>query len=137
MKGSCLCGAVAYKVDRLDTPILHCHCATYRKAHAVPIAPTAGVCRRRFRWLEGEEKLSFYETLPGKRRYFCSVCGSHLVSSRASQDYVVLSVTTLKQSPHAVAQAYIWTSHGVPWLEYGESGPSYPSLPPPDGQLRR
>src|SRR5215210_6946818 len=134
MKGSCLCGAVAYEVDRLDMPILHCHCTTCRKAHAAPFAPTAGVYREHFRWLRGEEKLSFYESSPGKHRYFCSVCGSHLVASRASQAHVVLRVVTLDENPHASSQAHIWTSHDVPWLEYGETVLSYPSLTPPDGR---
>ena len=132
MKGSCLCGAVAYEVDRLDMPILHCHCAICRKAHVASFAPTAGVDRVYFRGLEGKEKVSFYES-PGKRRYSCLVCGSHLIASRASQAHVVLRVATLDENPHAVAQAHIWTSHEVPWLEYGETVPSYPSLPPPDG----
>lgn len=135
MKGSCLCEAVAYEVDRLDMPILHSHSATCRKAHAAPFAPTAGVDRGHFRWLEGEEKLSFYESSPGKSRCFCSVCGSHLVASRASQAHVVLRVATLDENPHTAAQAHIWTSHEVPWLEYGETVPSYPSLPLPDGHL--
>ena len=133
MKGSCLCGAVVYEVDRLDMPILHCHCATCRKAHVAPFAPTAGVDKEHFRWLEGEERLSFYESSPGKRRYFCSVCGSHLVASRASQAHVVLRVATLDDDPRVGDPlAHIWTSHDVAWLEYGQPVPSYPSLPPSD-----
>jgi hypothetical protein len=133
MKGSCLCGAVAYEIHRLDMPVVHCRCATCRKAHAAPFAPTAGVDRGHFRWLDGEEKLSFYESSHGKRRYFCSVCGSHFVASRASQAHVVLRVATLDENPHTGTQAHIWMSHEVPWLEYGETVPSYPSLLPLDG----
>ncbi|MCK9396122.1 MAG: GFA family protein [Methylobacter sp.] len=32
--------------------------------------------REHFRWLKGEEKLSSFESSPGKQRYFCSMCGS-------------------------------------------------------------
>lgn len=32
--GSCLGGAVAYKVDRIEGPVMHCHCNTCRKAYA-------------------------------------------------------------------------------------------------------
>jgi ADP-ribosyl-[dinitrogen reductase] hydrolase len=104
MRGSCLCGAIVYEVDRLDMPILHCHCTTCRKAHAALFAPIAGVYREHFRWLRGEEKLSSYESSPGKLRYFCSVCGSHLVASRATQPHVVLRIATLDEDPHVSAR---------------------------------
>ena len=132
MRGSCLCGAGVYEVDRLDMPILHCHCTTCRKAHSAPFAPTAGVHRKHFRWLAGEEKLSSYESSPGKLRRFCSMCGSHLVAERASQPHVVLRVATLDEDPHAQPRAHIWASHDVPWLGYGEAVPFYPSMPAPE-----
>ncbi|HVK94148.1 MAG TPA: GFA family protein [Noviherbaspirillum sp.] len=74
MKGSCLCKAVEYEIDRLDKPIGHCHCRTCRKAHAAAFATTAGVLREHFRWIRGQEKLSSFESSPGKLRRFCSIC---------------------------------------------------------------
>ena len=129
MRGSRLCGVVAYEVDRLDKPILHCHCATCRKAHSAPFAPTAGVLREHFRWISGEGKLSSYESSPGKLRRFCSVCGSHLVAEREGQPHVVLRVATLDEDPGSRPSAHIWTSHDVTWLGYGKAVPSYPSMP--------
>lgn len=69
-------------------------CRTCQKAHAAPFATTAGVLRTHFRWLQGEEKLSPFESSPGKLRYFCSVCGSHLVAERLSQPNVIVRVAT-------------------------------------------
>ena len=117
VRGSCLCGAIVYQLDRLNAPILHCHFTTCRKAHAAAFASTAGAEREHFRRLEGEEKVSFYESSPGKRRYFCSVCGSHLVASQDAQAHVVLRVATLDENPDAGSQAHIWMSHDVPYLE--------------------
>lgn len=90
MKGSCLCGAIEYEIDSIDMPVAHCHCRTCQKAHAAAFASTAGVMREHFRWLKGEEKLSFFESSPGKLRYFCSGCGSHLVAERVSQPHVIV-----------------------------------------------
>lgn len=70
MKGSCLCGAVEYEVDQLDMPIIHCHCRTCQKAHAAPFAVTAGVMRTHFRWLQGNDALASFESLPGQLRTF-------------------------------------------------------------------
>ena len=58
LKGSCLCQAVRYEVDRLDQLIGHCHCVSCRKAHAAAFNTYAGVDRPNFRWAAGAEKLS-------------------------------------------------------------------------------
>lgn len=114
--GSCLCKAVQYRVERLDMPIGHCHCQTCRKAHAAAYASTAGVMREHFQWTQGQERLSSYESSPGKLRHFCSVCGSHLLAERPAQPHVILRVATLDDDPGQTPQVHIWTSHDVPWL---------------------
>ncbi len=129
MKGSCLCGAIVYEIDRIDTPISHCHCRTCQKAHAAPFATTAGVLRVHFRWLKGEEKLTLFESSPGKLRRFCSVCGSHLVAERVGQPNLIVRLATLDENPHVAPQMHIWTSHDQPWLAY-ENRPDYPEWQP-------
>jgi len=129
MKGSCLCGAIAYEIDSIDTPIGHCHCRTCQKAHAAPFATTTGVLRAHFRWLQGEEKLSSFESSPGKLRHFCSVCGSHLVAERFGQPNLIVRVATLDENPSLSPQMHIWTSHDQPWLVY-ENIPAYPEWQP-------
>jgi ADP-ribosyl-[dinitrogen reductase] hydrolase len=125
MKGSCLCGAIEYEIDSIDMPVAHCHCRTCQKAHAAPFASTAGVMREHFRWLKGEDKLSAFESTPGKLRYFCSGCGSHLVAERENQPLVIVRIATLDENPDVTPQMHIWTSHDVPWLGY-EDIPGYP-----------
>lgn len=118
MRGSCLCGSIEYEIDMLDMPIAHCHCRTCRKAHAAAFASTAGVKRECFRWIRGQEKLSSYESSPGKLRHFCSVCGSHLVAERPAQPHVIVRVATLDDDPGVKPQGHIWTSHDASWLAY-------------------
>lgn len=118
LHGSCLCQAITYEVDQLDMPISHCHCHTCRKAHGAAFASTAGVMREHFRWLKGVEWLASYESSPGKRRHFCSQCGSHLMAERATQPHVIVRVATLDDDPAMTPQAHIWTAHDVPWLAY-------------------
>jgi len=125
MKGSCLCKAIEYEIDSIHMPIAHCHCRTCQKAHAAPFASTAGIMREHFRWLKGEDKLSSFESSPGKLRYFCSLCGSHLVAERVNQPHVIVRVVvTLDEDPGITPQMHIWTSHDVPWLGYG-GNPTY------------
>lgn len=123
MKGSCLCKAVEYEADQLDMPIIHCHCHTCQKSHAAPSAPSAGVLREHFRWLRGKDKLTAYESSPGKLRYFCSVCGSHIVAERPAQAHVIVRVATLDDTPNMTPAAHIWCSHDVTWMQDKEGIP--------------
>lgn len=130
MKGSCLCGTVQYEIDQLDGPIGHCHCRTCRKSNAAAFTSTAWVNRDHFRWLRGRERLSSFESSPGKQRRFCSVCGSHLVAEREGEPQLILRVATLDDDPGMRPVVHIWTSHDVPWLRYGNDLSSYPEWPP-------
>ena len=129
MKGSCLCGAIEYEIDSIDSPINHCHCRTCKKSHAAPFASTAGVMREHFRWIKGQDKLSAFESSPGKLRHFCSVCGSHLVAERLNQPHFIVRIATLDENPGTTPNAHIWTSHDTPWLAY-ENIPAYLEWPP-------
>lgn len=130
MKGSCLCKAVEYEINQLDMPIIHCHCQTCQKAHAAPLASNAGVLREHFRWIKGEDKLTAFESSPGKLRYFCSVCGSHMVAERPTQAHVIVRVATLDEDPGLRPVAHIWRSHDVAWLQDGEDVSIYEEWQP-------
>ncbi|WP_300651756.1 GFA family protein [Pseudomonas sp.] len=100
----------------MDKPIGHCHCLTCQKAHAAAFATTAGVLREDYRWLRGEEKLSSYQSSPGKLRHFCAICGSQLIAARTGQAHFIVRVASLDQDPGARPAKHIWTSHDRPWL---------------------
>jgi hypothetical protein len=130
MKGSCLCKTVEYEIDQLDMPVGHCHCLSCRKAHAAPFATNAGVLRTHFRWLKGQEALTAHESSPGKIRYFCSKCGSHLVAERPTQPHVIVRVATLDENPGVRPTVHVWRSHDAVWLQDDEFTKSYPEWQP-------
>ena len=125
LKGSCLCKAVRYEVDQLDAPITYCHCRTCQKAHAAAFASTAGVLREHFRWTAGEDKLTAYESSPGKLRRFYSICGSQVIAEHPVQPHIFLRVPTLDNDPGVAPRRHIWTSHDVPWLADDGDVPRY------------
>lgn len=129
-RGSCLCKAVQYEIDGLDGPIRHCHCATCRKAHAAAFNTGAIVARERFRLLKGEDKLSAFESSPGKLRRFCSVCGSHIVSEYKDRPNLVLRVATLDDDPGVRPSEHIWMSQAAPWLTDGDGVAFYEEWQP-------
>lgn len=124
--GSCLCKAVQYEVEVLDTPIGHCHCNTCRKACSSAYTSTARVARDKFRWICGAEKLTAYESTPGKVRRFCSVCGSEILAEWIDQPQLILRVASLDDDPGARPAVHIWTSHDVPWLQDEHALPRLP-----------
>jgi len=129
MRGSCHCGTVSYEVVRLDS-LGHCHCVTCRKTHSAAFATTGRVARENFRWLSGQDKLTAYESSSGKQRFFCSLCGCHVVASRSGQPFVILRAASLDEDPGLRPQRRIWRSHDAAWLFEDSEIPSYPEYPP-------
>jgi hypothetical protein len=130
MKGSCLCKAVEYEIKQLDAPIVHCSCNTCRKAHSAAFNTAAGVRPENFTWISGEEKLSAYESSPGKKRYFCSNCGSQLLAIKEGAPFYILRVASLDDAPLSKPAFRIWKSHEVSWLDYQSDIPEYSEWQP-------
>src|SRR5882762_8901240 len=70
LRGSCLCGGVRFEIEGLLMRSSHCHCRQCQKAFRT----RARVAAADFRFLVGEELVSFYESTPGTHRGFCKVC---------------------------------------------------------------
>ena len=130
MRGSCLCGEIEYEVSQLDSSIGHCSCRTCRKAHAAAFNTSASVAARNFRWLKGTQTLKAFESSPGKKRYFCASCGSHVVAQHAGSERLILRVATLDEDPGHTPERHIWASHEVPWLAYGPQVPAFEGWAP-------
>ena len=127
LTGSCLCGAVRYEIEGGISPMGHCHCRTCRKTHGAPFSTTARVPVAALTWRSGEEGLRAFESSPGKRRYFCGTCGSHVVARRDGQDEWILRLGCLDGDPGHRPRGHIWTSERATWYEIPEDGlPRFP-----------
>ncbi|NGN98891.1 GFA family protein [Grimontia sp. S25] len=130
MKGSCLCGAVQYEVKKLSSPITHCSCSACRKSNGAAFNTAAAVLPEDFQWLKGEEKVSQYESSPGTKRHFCSVCGSPLVKMKKGGAFHALRVASLDEDPGQIPELRIWKSDEVSWLSYEHDMPQYDEWQP-------
>jgi hypothetical protein len=72
--GSCLCGAVRYRVTGHMRPVIGCHCTQCRKTSGHHVAATSA--RRESIEVTGEVR--WYRSSDIARRGFCPVCGSNL-----------------------------------------------------------
>lgn len=126
LRGSCLCKAVQYEADALASPIGHCHCRTCQKSNASAYTTTARVDRASFRIVTGADRLTAYESTPGKLRRHCSVCGTEVLAEWLAQPQVILRVATLDDDPGVRPVVRIWTSDDVPWLVEDNDVPRLP-----------
>ena len=117
IRGSCLCGLVTYEADCDNGPIIHCHCQTCRKAHSAAFSSAMPIAYDAFKWTSGADVLNSYESSPGKKRYFCTGCGSQLIAERREANMILLRMgcvdTEITQKP----DAHIWRSDGAPWYD--------------------
>jgi hypothetical protein len=76
MKGSCLCGAVAFEVDKIPESYRACHCTACRKSggHYWSAFP---VDNADFRFTE-DRGLKWYRSSDWAERGFCKECGASL-----------------------------------------------------------
>jgi hypothetical protein len=124
-EGSCLCGSIRYATSGLG-PIGHCHCETCRKAHSAAFSTVARTSQAGFRWTRGEDALASYESTPGKRRFFCSRCGSQLAARWDDEDELILRLGCLDTDPGNMAVAHVWTADKAAWFEIGDNLPQVP-----------
>ena len=78
VRGSCLCGGVAFEVELPFRRANVCHCSRCRKHSGGAGLVQGRVLRERFRLVRGGELVRSFSPEGGKVKAFCSVCGSSL-----------------------------------------------------------
>ena len=122
--GSCLCGTVGFEVRAPIRRFHHCHCRTCRKAHATVYGSSALTDDCGFEITRGGSSIAEFQSSPGKTRYFCSNCGTH-VFARCDRDPddVILRIGALDGDLDFKAIGHIWVSHKPDWYDIGDDLP--------------
>lgn len=126
--GSCLCGAVRFKIEGAFERFYLCHCSHCRKdtgsAHAANLfSSTAKIV-----WLSGQEHVRTFN-LPKTRhtRCFCSICGSALPHS--STIMLIVPAGSLDTELAATADANIFTASRATWDHNLAAAPNFETFP--------
>ena len=123
---SCLCGGVKFRITGELEPIQVCHCMQCRKAQGTAFATNAPVARSAFQLDSGAELLTEYESSPGKKRAFCSRCGSPVYSRRDARPEVLRIRVGLLNEPLAVRPSvHFYTSHKANWWDIADDLPQF------------
>jgi hypothetical protein len=139
LQGSCLCGGVLFE---LTGPLLgpsNCHCSMCRKQHGAAFRSRARVSASDFRWLRGEDLVTFYESSPGTYRGFCRVCGSPVVNkfdarslsakvNAAATSMLGIALATLDSDPGVRPEAHIFVASKAPWFTITDDLPQFSEM---------
>lgn len=120
-QGSCLCGAVRYRIDFPTRFFAHCHCRSCRRAHGAPVVSWAGVTAPAFHLLAGEDTLRRYESSPRTFRSFCGRCGTSLFfTSERWEGEVHVAVATLDEPMDRPPMGHHLYEEHVDWFQVGD-----------------
>jgi len=98
-----------------------------RKAHGAAFRSRATVRAADFKFIQGEDALTFYESSPGNRRGFCRVCGSPILSKfDARPDYFGLPLGALDDDPGIRPKRHMHVASKAPWFTITDDLPQIP-----------
>jgi hypothetical protein len=128
LRGSCLCGAVAYVVPDAFEYALYCHCSNCRRATGAAAKPFAGIRSDRLSVTQGEDRMMRYGSADNHDAH-CGQCGSLLWSLVRDGTYVHVTLGTLIDSPSIRPSAHIFVGSKAPWDEIRDDLAQFQELP--------
>jgi hypothetical protein len=131
-RGSCLCGAVAFRLE--DDPIVarNCHCGRCRKARGAAHGSNLLVSIDGLRFTRGERELASYK-VPEARFYtqaFCRICGGKAPRVDAGRGFAIVPMGSLDDDPAIRPSEHIWVGSKAPWDDIHDDLPRYDEAPP-------
>ena len=126
-RGSCLCAAIRFEVDRFEPNTGHCHCSMCRKFHGAAYATIAEARCENFRWLAGEDLLKSYTAGNNTTRRFCATCGSSLTfsSPEADPELIEIALACFDDELPVKPDAHIFVASGASWAKPDDNLPQY------------
>ena len=130
IKGSCLCGGIHCEIDeKFIYYINNCYCESCRKATASAFGTFVQLPGKHFRWLKGRELISLYESSPGNKRAFCSVCGSNMPQSGNWEEHATVHAGTLDGDLGLKPTLNQFVGESPGWYAIDESIPTFSEEP--------
>ena len=133
LRGSCLCGAVRYRLAAPLHEIHHCHCSRCRKAHGAAFSTFGRLDAKHFEVTSGADHVRRYRSSSAVERTFCATCGSNLTFHfDGLPDAVWIAVGTLDDDPGVRPSGHIFATSKASWVEITDELPQWPEYAPID-----
>lgn len=116
--GSCLCGAITFRVTGPLRPVIACHCIQCRKTSGHHVAATSAP--RDSVTISGTP--AWYASSPEARRGFCPTCGSNLFWDGPGANLSIFAGTLDAPTGLAIA-GHIFCAHRGDYYEIADGLP--------------
>lgn len=133
IRGSCVCGAIEFRIEAPFKRFQYCHCSRCRKntgsAHAVNLF----VAANQFAWENGESSVKQFE-LPAAKYWcsaFCTTCGSSLPWKTRDGKTMIVPGGALDEDPGVKPSRNIFFGSRAPWYVHAsdlETHDTFPSM---------
>ena len=122
LNGSCLCGAVQYRVTTPTLWCAHCHCTMCQRANGAAFVTWVGAAADRA--AIDDLRLRWYASSSKAERGFCADCGTPLFfrSERWPGELHVVRASFHGDIDRA-PEAHVFYDTHVDWVEIGDSLP--------------
>jgi len=132
IKGSCLCGGVAFEMTGTPNTVTCCHCSRCRKVRGVAAAMNLALPIDGLRYTRGEQLLTTYRAPDAKyfAHVFCRVCGSSMPRLDAERGIAIVPMGSFDDDPGMRPKRHIWVDSRAPWDEILDDLPQFTERPP-------
>ena len=127
LRGSCLCGGIAYEVTAPFTRVHYCHCSRCRRARAAAHTTNGFTSVDGVRLVQGEELVVTYR-LPGAKFFahaFCRTCGSGAPRRDPGRGIALIPMGSLDDDPGRGVDRHIFVGSRAPWYEFEDGLPQF------------
>ena len=101
-----------------------------RKAHGAAFRTRASIKTEDFKFLKGENLLTYFESSPGERRSFCRKCGAVIITRfEKHPKYLGFALGTLDTDPEIEIQQHVFTRYKAPWFNITDGLPQSEEFP--------
>jgi hypothetical protein len=123
MKGSCLCGRVAYEINGSIHNARYCHCVNCRKFSGTAFAAWGLARTDQFNITSSPDNVTKYDS-GGGLRVFCTTCGSPLwYEPKGLSQYRGIPLGAIDDRGVAPPSMHVWTKSKVDWASIGDDLP--------------
>lgn len=128
VSGSCLCGAIGFKLHLPALVINNCHCTRCRKASGAAFGSYLHTYKDRFEWTNKNADIINFKPTEGDPRPFCSKCGSRVPLIEA-EGGVIIPAGTLDGDPEIRPYLNIYVGSKACWFSVSDDLPKFDEEP--------
>jgi hypothetical protein len=116
LKGSCLCGKVAFEVVNAFDKMFLCSCDQCRQITGSAFASNLFTAAAGFNWLNGTDDIIAYK-MPGRdiSKSFCQICGSGVPWSSGDGSKMIVPAGALQGEPDVAEKFRTFISEQPSW----------------------